>query len=118
MEELSDEILYRLPEEVSETIFYTGQPKKGRSFTLQWLAFTCAEYGLTNNEIALVISYRDRQWGPKPKYSDNLPYTKWKGIIRMIERARKEYPITDKDEGRHIYSGTVDIDDNDDWLPI
>jgi archaellum biogenesis ATPase FlaH len=68
--------------------FTEDPPYKKRSDVLQFLAFSAAESGFTNEEIYAVIRDADDRW---QKYTGRLDREKW--LLDHVDRARTKYPL-------------------------
>lgn len=56
----------RLPDRVQELLDQDWAPRKGRSKALKWLAYQCAQAGLTNHEMLVVLAARAESWTTAP----------------------------------------------------
>ena len=68
--------------------FSEEPPYKKRSDVLQFLAYSAAESGFTNEEIYIVLRDADDRW---QKYTGRLDRDKW--LIDHVDRARTKYPF-------------------------
>lgn len=68
--------------------FVDEPPYKKRSDVLQFLAYSAAESGFTNEEIYAVLRDADDRW---QKYTGRLDREKW--LLDHVERARTKYPL-------------------------
>jgi hypothetical protein len=75
-----------------------GASKADRSKALMRLGYDFAEIGMSNEEIYALLRNADDRWGKFKNNKESDPDRQYKNLIKIIRRARLQYPFTQVDD--------------------